>query len=95
MASETHPDTPPPVTPPPLPTGLTEPWRVIAAGAAGWLVATILAFTVPELASWRPICIAGLGVEVLGTSIFLWQLSAARRGARGAQTGLGNTGIHP
>jgi hypothetical protein len=25
---------------------------------------------------------------VVGTSIFLWQRTAARRGARGAQTGL-------
>jgi hypothetical protein len=56
--------------------------------AAGWLVALTLAFTVPALHSWRPTTIAGLGVGVLGTSIFLWQRSAARRGSRGAQRGL-------
>jgi Protein of unknown function (DUF2530) len=74
--------------PPPLPSALLEPWPVIAVGAALWLAVTVLAFTVPSIETWRPISIAGLGTGVLGTSIFLWQRSAARRGARGAQTGL-------
>jgi hypothetical protein len=78
-------ETPP--EPPPLPVRLQEQWPVIAAGALAWLVATIAAFAVPTLESWRPVSIAGLGVGVLGTSIFLWQRSASRRGARGAQTG--------
>ena len=74
--------------PPPLPPGLLEPWRVIAAGAAVWVVVAVLAFTVPALHEWRPVSIAGLATGVVGTSIFLWQRSAAQRGARGAQTGL-------
>ncbi|WP_197378605.1 DUF2530 domain-containing protein [Mycolicibacterium mengxianglii] len=74
--------------PPPLPPGLLEPWRVIAVGAVAWVVLLVLAFTVPALESWRPISIAGLATGLLGTSVFLWQRSAARRGARGAQTGL-------
>jgi hypothetical protein len=77
-----------PVEPPPLPARLQEQWPVIAAGAVAWLIATIAAFAVPALESWRPVSIAGLGVGILGTSIFLWQRSAANRGARGAQTGL-------
>ncbi len=77
-----------PPEPPPLPARLQEQWPVIAAGALAWLIATIVAFTVPALESWRPVSIAGLAVGVLGTSIFLWQRSAAQRGARGAQTGL-------
>ena len=32
--------------------------------------------------------IAGLGIGVFGTSVFLWQRHAVRRGARGAQSGL-------
>ena len=76
------------VEPPPLPAALQEQWPVIAAGAVGWVIATIAAFAVPALESWRPVSIAGLGVGLLGTSIFLWQRSAANRGARGAQTGL-------
>jgi len=81
------PETPEP-EPPALPKILLEPWPVIIVIAAGWLIAAILAFTVAGLHDWRPIAVAGLGVGVLGTSIFLWQRSAARRGARGAQSGL-------
>lgn len=74
--------------PPPLPPGLLEVWPVIGVGALGWLVAVIAAFTVPALETWRPVTVAGLATGLLGTGIFLWQRDAARRGARGAQTGL-------
>ena len=77
-----------PPTPPALPGVLLEPWPVICVIAAGWLVAVVLAFTVPGLHDWRPVTVAGLGVGVLGTSIFLWQRSAVRRGSRGAQRGI-------
>lgn len=80
--------TPPQPAVPPLPAALLDPWPVIAVGAIAWLVATIAAFVIPALEQWRPIAIAGLAVGVLGTSIFLWQRTAARRGSRGAQTGL-------
>ncbi|MBV9321233.1 MAG: DUF2530 domain-containing protein [Mycobacterium sp.] len=76
--------------PPPLPTTLLEVWPVIGFGALGWLVATVAAFTVPALDSWRPVTVAGLATGLLGTGIFLWQRGAARRGARGAQTVLGS-----
>lgn len=74
---------------PELPAALLNPRPVIATGAALWAIATVTAFTVPALETWRPVTLAGLGVGVLGTSIFLWQLAAARRGSRGAQSGLG------
>jgi hypothetical protein len=74
--------------PPMLPAVLLEVWPVIAVGALAWLVAAVAAFAVPGLQTWRPLTLAGLGVCVLGTSIFLWQRAAARRGARGAQVGL-------
>jgi len=73
---------------PALPAPLLEQWPVIVTIAAGWLVAVVLAFTVPALHDWRPVTVAGLGVGVLGTSIFLWQRRAARHGSRGAQVGL-------
>jgi hypothetical protein len=73
---------------PALPAALLEQWPVIVTIAAGWLVAVVLAFTVPALHDWRPVTVAGLGVGVLGTSIFLLQRRAARRGSRGAQQGL-------
>ncbi len=90
MASETSDPSQRSTTPEPpaLPAALLEPWPVIAVGALLWLVVTLAAFTIAELETWRPICVAGLATGVVGTSIFLWQRSAARRGARGAQTGL-------
>lgn len=74
--------------PPALPEVLLRPWSVIYVIAACWLVAAVLAFTLPGLHDWRPVTVAGLGVGVVGTSIFLWQRSAVRRGSRGAQRGL-------
>ena len=74
--------------PPALPAILLKPWPVIVAITTGWLIAVVLAFTVPALHDWRPVTIAGLGVGVFGTSLFLWQRAAVRRGSRGAQTGL-------
>jgi len=74
--------------PPALPQILLEPWPVIIVVAACWAIVTILAFAVGGLHEWRPIAVAGLGVGVLGTSIFLLQRRAARRGSRGAQSGL-------
>lgn len=73
---------------PALPAALLKPWPVIVVIATGWVIAVVLAFTVPALHDWRPTTIAGLGVGVLGTSIFLWQRRAVRRGSRGAQGGL-------
>jgi hypothetical protein len=87
MTSEPTADTEAP-EPPPLPAILLEPWPVIAVLAVAWLIATVLAFTVAGLHDWRPITVAGLAVGLLGTSIFLWQRRAVRRGARGAQGGL-------
>ena len=74
--------------PPPLPARLLNPRPVILVGVALWVLTTVAAFVVPALESWRPIAVAGLGVSVIGTSIFGWQASAARRGSRGAQTGI-------
>jgi hypothetical protein len=74
--------------PPALPASLRKPWPVIVVIATGWLVATVLAFTVSGLHEWRPYAVAGLGVGALGTFIVLWQLRAVHRGSRGAQSGL-------
>jgi hypothetical protein len=74
--------------PPALPAVLLKPWPVIVLIAAGWLIAAVLAFTVPGLYECRPFAVAGLGIGALGTSIFLLQRRAVRRGSRGAQSGL-------
>jgi hypothetical protein len=73
---------------PALPAILLEPWPVIIVISVMWLVVVVLAFTVAGLHEWRPVAVAGLGVGAFGTSIFLWQRSAVRRGSRGAQSGL-------
>lgn len=74
--------------PPELPAALLDPRPVIGAGTLLWAIAALGAFVIPALQSWRPVTVAGLGVSIFGASLFLWQRSAARRGARGAQTGL-------
>jgi hypothetical protein len=73
---------------PSLPDALLDPPPVIVVCTLAWVVAVVLAFTVPALQTWRPVTVAGLGLAAFGTSVFLWQRGAARRGARGAQTGL-------
>ena len=73
---------------PELPAALLDPRPVVGAVTLLWAIATLAAFLVPALQSWRPVTVAGLGVSVFGASLFLWQRAAARRGARGAQTGL-------
>jgi hypothetical protein len=88
MSTEPEPSREPSPEPPPLPARLLEVWPVIAVGALGWLLAAAAAFVVPALQNWRPVTLAGLGTGLVGTSIFLSQLAAARRGARGAQSGL-------
>jgi Protein of unknown function (DUF2530) len=74
--------------PPALPAVLLKPWPVILVITAGWLIAVVLAFTLPGLHEWRPYTVAGLAVGALGTLIFLWQRREVRRGSRGAQSGL-------
>ena len=74
--------------PPPLPSALLAVWPIVVVGVLAWGIAAAAAFLIPSLESWRPLTVAGLGTGALGTSIFVWQLAAARRGSRGAQAGL-------
>src|SRR2546430_1932990 len=91
--AETPPGTPGPGEGPgrpALPPLRRQVWPVVVVGFLGWLVAAAAAFGVPALQSWRPVTLAGLGTGLLGASIVVLQLAAARRGARGAQSGLEN-----
>ncbi|WP_373195479.1 DUF2530 domain-containing protein [Mycobacterium marinum] len=72
--------------PPPLPAVLLEVWPVILVGALAWLGAAMAAFLVPSLQGWRPVTVAGLGVGLFGTCLFVWQLVAARRAQAGLET---------
>jgi hypothetical protein len=88
MSNEMSADQIPPREAPPLPPALLRVWPFIAVGALGWLAAAAAAFLMPGLETWRPVALAGLGVGMFGAGLFVVQLAAARRGARGAQTGL-------
>ncbi|WP_280381755.1 DUF2530 domain-containing protein [Nocardia wallacei] len=73
---------------PEIPPRLTDPRPVLAIGSALWAVATVLVWVVDRWADARPICLMGLGVGLLGYTIFVIQRRGARRGDKGAQTGL-------
>lgn len=73
---------------PQLPRRLVDPRPVVLAGFLAWAVAAALTWVVPAWADARPVCLMGLAVGVLGSSIFLAQLRSARRGDKGAQVGL-------
>lgn len=54
-----------------------------------WAVVTVVVFcSGTNWESTRPICLMGLAVGLLGYLIFVIQRRAARRGDKGAQTGL-------
>ncbi|MFT4045034.1 MAG: DUF2530 domain-containing protein [Gordonia sp. (in: high G+C Gram-positive bacteria)] len=74
---------------PPLPAILRAPEPVIAAGMIAWLIATLVVW----ISGWGDgrtltVCLVGLGVGVFGTTVFLVQRAAVRRGDRTAQRGL-------
>ncbi|MEV6774492.1 DUF2530 domain-containing protein [Nocardia sp. NPDC051030] len=73
---------------PEIPHRFTDPRPVLALGSLGWLIATILVWTNDNWADSRPICLMGLGVGLLGYTIFAIQRRGARRGDKGAQLGL-------
>ncbi|WP_040773924.1 DUF2530 domain-containing protein [Nocardia pneumoniae] len=74
---------------PQLPPRLTDPRPVLAVGSALWLLATVVVWASGD--RWeaaRPVCLMGLVVGVIGLVIYLIQRRGARRGDKGAQTGL-------
>ncbi|NUS43951.1 MAG: DUF2530 domain-containing protein [Mycobacteriaceae bacterium] len=74
---------------PEIPQRLTDPRPVLAAGTLLWALASAVVWTAGDRwADARPICLMGMAVGALGYSIFRLQRQAARRGAKGAQTGL-------
>ena len=74
---------------PELPRALRAPEPVIVVGMVAWLVATVVV-AVADLGGGNAltICLVGVGVGLLGTTIVLVQRAGVRRGARGAQEGL-------
>lgn len=74
---------------PQLPPRLTDPRPVLAVGSALWLIATVVVWAGGDRwASARPVCLMGLAVGLIALVIYLVQRRGARRGDKGAQTGL-------
>ncbi|WP_328390615.1 DUF2530 domain-containing protein [Nocardia sp. NBC_00416] len=74
---------------PQFPARLTDPRPVLAVGCALFAVATAVVWlSGHRWESARPICLMGLAVGLLGYLIFAVQRRGARRGDKGAQTGL-------
>ncbi|MEU7630907.1 DUF2530 domain-containing protein [Nocardia sp. NPDC049220] len=74
---------------PQIPPRLTDPRPVLAVGSALWSIATAVVWAGGDRwESARPVCLMGLVVGILALGIFLIQRRGARRGDKGAQTGL-------
>jgi hypothetical protein len=57
-------------------------------GTLVWLTAFVVLLFIGDHDQWLWISAAGVGLGLLGGAISEWQRAAARRGARGAQSGL-------
>ncbi|HLS76234.1 MAG TPA: DUF2530 domain-containing protein [Nocardia sp.] len=74
---------------PEIPPRLTDPRPVLAIGIALWVLATIVVWASGDRwESARPVCLMGILVGGIALVIYLVQRRGARRGAKGAQTGL-------
>lgn len=74
---------------PQFPPWLTDPRPVLAFGSAVFAIATVVVWLGGDRwATARPVCLMGLAVGLLGYLIFVVQRRGARRGDKGAQTGL-------
>lgn len=74
---------------PQFPSWLTDPRPVLALGSVLFAIATVVVWLAGD--RWetaRPVCLMGLAVGLLGYTIFVVQRRGARRGDKGAQTGL-------
>ena len=73
---------------PELPKILREPAPVIIVGMVAWLIASIVALVSGVGGLTLAVCLWGLVVGLMGTSIVAVQLAAVRRGSKTAQEGL-------
>ena len=74
---------------PQIPSRFTDPRPVLATGTGLWVLAIVgILRTGDRFEEYLPVCLAGFAVGALGTTIFTIQRRAARRGSKGAQTGL-------
>ena len=76
-------------SPPPLPPRLADPVPAIVGGTALWVLAFayFLLFDADNTI-WLWTSAAGGALGIIGYGVFAWQRRAARRGSRGAQSGV-------
>lgn len=78
---------------PALPTALADPRPVMAAGTAGWLVATVVVVARALLGGGGlgtsfATCLVGVALGAIGYGIFFWQRHAVRAGSGRGQHGI-------
>lgn len=78
---------------PALPPRLVELFPIVIVGTILWLIGflvlllrCLLTGASPDVWLWTTV--AGIVISCLGLGIMTWQRAAARRGSRGAQTGI-------
>ncbi len=76
-------------SPPPLPARLSDVPTILALGTLAWTVAAAVLLVVAGTGTGFVVCVIGAALGGVGYAVFRWQRSAARRGSRTAQQGLG------
>ncbi|MGQ0575603.1 MAG: DUF2530 domain-containing protein [Pseudonocardia sp.] len=79
--------------PPALPGRLSRMSTVVGVGTTLWATGALVALIAHLVAdrpldTWFSTCVTGALLGGVGWGIFTWQRAAARRGRRGAQTGV-------
>lgn len=82
---------PPPPNPPPLPPRLSDVPTIVGLGSVLWAVAAAVLLITGTTGLALATCVTGAVLGGLGYALFRWQRRAARRGRRGAQSGLTDT----
>lgn len=73
---------------PPLPTKLTDVRPVAYIGIGAWLVAFLVLCVIGYRGEWFWVTLYGAVFGALFFGLSEWQRAAAKRGSRGAQTGI-------
>lgn len=76
------------LVPPPLPRRLADPRPVVGVGTVMWFAAAVVLLLAGGPSAWVWACLTGGLLGLTGFAMVHWQLSAARRGSRGAQRDL-------
>jgi Protein of unknown function (DUF2530) len=76
------------LVPPPLPRRLTDPRPVVGIGTLVWFAAAVVLLLDGGPPAWVWACLTGGLLGMTGFATIHWQISATRRGSRGARRDL-------